>query len=1773
MKTQSETENELKRFWRVNNFEFTAIYIEANGNPRFVSLRKPTDGNQVFLPNGLPVTVKVTQGNYEVGKRYHIHCILAYHEFRQKNNLEYLLWLDWKNKPPILLQNDPKSLIESIYKDYTQTTHRIRETLEGAIKRIANDINKRPETFIYELLQNANDYPASKDIGVDIQFKISANHLLLTHNGLPFSEENVESICKANAGDKAYDRGKIGYKGIGFKSIFKLSDFVLINSGGFRFRFDEYYHLRKGTKTFWQIIPIWTESIDVPVSLQNPEFLESNVSIAIRPKGSDYSLENLEKVFRSVFIDDRILLFLKNVNSVTFKGKIEKFEVSKGKLDWEVSNLDYVSVPKQMLDYLNKKIKDNDIVPEKFEDIELTQITFACKAIQGEIEPITNGKIYVYLPTEVDLGFPFLINGDFIPDGGRQLIHAELEWNQFLFRAAGKQFISWLRELCLKFENISLTKIIPDINQLINEARGENKGFLELFLEGILEGVSEIAFLPALDGNLFRLQDLIEDNSGLAELLGYEGFQELTKITSPVLHPAFAIKPVLDWKKQLGIGAAFDIKDLSDWVAKEFVVQWLSNPENNLAFLEHFQLNEILDSKVVLDSNGNLQVRKNIFHSFGEDADLINWIGASCFHPILSDFFKSGDLGELEYTPVSFVENFIIPNSSEIDEKLKDPENCIKFYQYLFKHHKTLPDKLFEKDKLYRFKFLDAFGSVCDSFHIQGQYIYFSHESVTELVIQEAIPTDQFRLLSPETYGMETSQSIDFWKKFQVKEVNADNWIPFLEKEIKGKRSDFEMHFLSLAELDGAIARNACLWIFLFSLKDKIPNSDWTDLCTDIGSLPVFTVTGECKSLSDTYLSSSYTGNNALELLSNRFEEIEVDFISEGYLQDPNMKPRHWRSLFQEFNAKSDEEQLLVHYIIPRLSSLSKEEIVPTTRLIFENGIKEELKGLQIKTVSGDYLPAAETLLGPPFMEADYRDQTLPSFPLANVVSSEYLTGNNPEKWKQFFVRLGVKTVENQSEFISLKISDAIAGVRWAEVNEESKAASIQFIQELIDLHEQNLLAENHYVMLKHLPVLSHSLEGDFRFSEAETLWLGSGYNPRFDLESSLGEEGSDEFFLDEIYVSDSISEKLFENFFVKIGAFEDFEVRQEDTRKRTEAPADFIAFIDRVKPSIASNARSYNGIYINQHSISNWKYLPFIDYLRNPKISLVFWKKFSSDWNFREQILEETNYSCFIGVTKIINPILWWLQTNPCLPVGDGLTCMPTSNAVSFTFRQFSEDHSRASCINLKNLNFGNQSVEKLLGVKFEPDLATILKAISHVRNFEKLKELDFWNKLKELLSDPDSTLSPECTSSLEAFKENGLLPNQTKQFIGVKNLFFLQPGLKLGLGSHPNLLHKDLEEIAPIFGLRELTEENFNPTFHHAREDQEFKSRLIKHLGFVAFAESQENWTSHQKEYYEAISPIQFQTVSEIEFSFSDVSPPIQNSEKTFYVQGEKVFYVGNWNGPYSNELFKYLHKILGLKGLSRKTFTDLLLFEVSDVIQLFFKKNISVPEALVPIPPVMPSSTKSMANEEEEEYETPSNITEATNKAMEAIHGISEIDLKELENLLGRNLGDNERENANLIALFRCIKYCQKNYYHFNPSSSSIDEAIELRFIKATLPSGEKLNVMFRSARGKLLHLNYSAWFDLDKSNTWLFVITGNAEDDFRLIKTQEELAKSKDAWVMKVGGEDKLDDLMKLISGNYSIEGNQFEARVQFLIRLGTQEYQSIFEKLPQIGSEW
>ena len=123
-----------------------------------------------------------------------------------------------------------------------------REREGRGIKRLSLELYSKDTHFVLELIQNAddNDYHPSvlrcRDPHGEVpslKFVISKEAIIVLNNEVGFSEKNIRAICDVGKSTKGAHRfGYIGQKGIGFKSVFRVTDKPEIHSNCFHIGFD-----------------------------------------------------------------------------------------------------------------------------------------------------------------------------------------------------------------------------------------------------------------------------------------------------------------------------------------------------------------------------------------------------------------------------------------------------------------------------------------------------------------------------------------------------------------------------------------------------------------------------------------------------------------------------------------------------------------------------------------------------------------------------------------------------------------------------------------------------------------------------------------------------------------------------------------------------------------------------------------------------------------------------------------------------------------------------------------------------------------------------------------------------------------------------------------------------------------------------------------------------------------------------------------------------------------------------------------------------------------------------------------------------------------------------------------------------------------------------------------------------------------------------------------------------------------------------------------------
>ena len=203
-----------------------------------------------------------------------------------------------------------KEVIDRIYKRTTEYSHPSQATtIANSLELLSSGIYTEEERFVFELLQNAVDSFDERSGALDVRIIVGNGQLVFMHTGKPFSERDLEGLCDIGNGNKMSDTKKIGYKGIGFKSVFMHSKRVTVVTGNTCFSFDEETckgiaskrgNDYQGVKMPWQIIPILS---DMPQGLDYDDY---NVSTILEVPNTEKLLKKVERLLS----DARFLLFL-----------------------------------------------------------------------------------------------------------------------------------------------------------------------------------------------------------------------------------------------------------------------------------------------------------------------------------------------------------------------------------------------------------------------------------------------------------------------------------------------------------------------------------------------------------------------------------------------------------------------------------------------------------------------------------------------------------------------------------------------------------------------------------------------------------------------------------------------------------------------------------------------------------------------------------------------------------------------------------------------------------------------------------------------------------------------------------------------------------------------------------------------------------------------------------------------------------------------------------------------------------------------------------------------------------------------------------------------------------------------------------------------------------------------------------------------------------------------------------------------------------------------
>jgi len=452
------------------------------------------------------------------------------------------------------VSNDQKAIICSFLStefDYSPSGERpLKDSpqgknLQNALDMLSKSLYTSEVHFVMELLQNADDN-YYEDVQPCLKFQLKKDALYVYNNEVGFKPADIYSICKVGGSTKL-DRldTHIGQKGIGFKSVFSVSDFPEIHSNGFHIRFN---------RDVSMLEPVW---IDESAVYKWPCCEEVDVDGATTTYATCLRLQFDTKTLKTFdalrqrleeVMDETLMLFLNKLQvlmledaSLSLTKAVTKVVVSREKISesWISVSLQYVDHPLQRKPFRKSYwLTKRDIFKPNNKRIDLTvastEVALAFKFLKkmaptehdydDEITdaekqyenhkiktsdlqldiPSTLMPVYAFLPTKSRY-FKFILQANFVLATNRESV-MENDWNQELLNRVPKLFVEVVKDMLswiqLSRKSASMSQDCPLFSEL------QEQGFnVSLSTQDILD------LLPrkSLAGGDKRIKKLVDE--------------------------------------------------------------------------------------------------------------------------------------------------------------------------------------------------------------------------------------------------------------------------------------------------------------------------------------------------------------------------------------------------------------------------------------------------------------------------------------------------------------------------------------------------------------------------------------------------------------------------------------------------------------------------------------------------------------------------------------------------------------------------------------------------------------------------------------------------------------------------------------------------------------------------------------------------------------------------------------------------------------------------------------------------------------------------------------------------------------------------------------------------------------------------------------------------------------------------------------------------------------------------------------------------------------
>jgi hypothetical protein len=420
--------------------------------------------------------------------------------------------------------------IAKIRKDF-QASQRVKDSLNNSIQALSRDLYNKDTHFIFELIQNAEDNSYQK-VEPSLSFRLSktdptgtqGSHgaLIIHNNEIGFSSNNVEAICAVGKTTKSKIQGYIGEKGIGFKSVFRVTSIPHIFSNGYNFCLPE----REEETGLGYIVPQWIAEL-------SSKLCRSQTTIVLPLDKSRFGYAKIEEMLHD--IEPESILFLSKLREIKIEtdtgdtltilkddSKMPLIQILvEGERQGKVfSIVDEFLLSAQSFD------KPEEITQEKREGIVDREVSIAFPVNQKNE---AMGKLFAYLPVRSDTGLPFLINADFILPSSREDIQ-DVPWNRWLMKCVSDLVAKALG--LLRERSLLTIDFLEMFAGRLNQIAEDKDNIYYPIVVAVCERFMVEELIPSYDGTFVSAQNAkISRSTDLRDLLSADQLSLLCKST------------------------------------------------------------------------------------------------------------------------------------------------------------------------------------------------------------------------------------------------------------------------------------------------------------------------------------------------------------------------------------------------------------------------------------------------------------------------------------------------------------------------------------------------------------------------------------------------------------------------------------------------------------------------------------------------------------------------------------------------------------------------------------------------------------------------------------------------------------------------------------------------------------------------------------------------------------------------------------------------------------------------------------------------------------------------------------------------------------------------------------------------------------------------------------------------------------------------------------------------------------------------------------------